>query len=82
MTNRDELLDQRTQLIAYCQSKLKAGDWHAVQDAASDIRELDAKLEVIVEFLGPIQTVAASAAASANELFAKRLSQPGCFIGG
>ncbi len=38
---------QKAQLIAYCQSKLKSGDWHAVQDAASDIRELDAKLEVL-----------------------------------
>lgn len=42
-----ELLEQKAQLVAYLQSKLKAEDWHAVQDAASDIRELEAKLEVL-----------------------------------
>lgn len=44
-----ELTEQKTQLIAYLQSKIKAGDWHAVQDAASDIRELNAKLELLNE---------------------------------
>jgi hypothetical protein len=42
-----ELQRRKAGLIAYCQIKLEAGDWHAVQDAASDIRELDAKLEVL-----------------------------------
>jgi hypothetical protein len=28
-------------------SKIKSGDWHAVQDGASDIREIDAKLDVL-----------------------------------
>ena len=43
----DELTDQRTALIAYLLSKIKAADWHAVQDAASDIREINAKLDVL-----------------------------------
>jgi hypothetical protein len=47
--NKQELLDQKTQLIAYLLSKVKANDFHAVQDAASDIREIDAKLEMIAE---------------------------------
>ncbi len=44
-----DLLEQKAQLIAYLLSKVKAGDYHAVQDAASDIRELDAKLELLTE---------------------------------
>ncbi len=47
-TDRRELLEQKTSLIAYLTSKIKAGDWHAVQDAASDIRELDAKIELLM----------------------------------
>ena len=43
----DELLEQRVALIDYLWAKVKAGDWHAVQDAASDIREINAKLEVL-----------------------------------
>jgi len=42
-----ELASQKVALIAYCRSKLEAGDWHAVQDAGSDIREIDAKLELL-----------------------------------
>lgn len=42
-----ELEKRKQGLIAYCQIKLDAGDWHAVQDAASDIREIDSKLELL-----------------------------------
>lgn len=42
-----ELERKKLGLIAYCQLKLDDGDWHAVQDAASDIRELAAKLELL-----------------------------------
>lgn len=41
-----ELQEQKKQLISYLLSKVKAEDWHAVQDAASDIREIEARLEV------------------------------------
>ncbi len=52
MTDRKvELLEQKAQLIAYLASKLKAGDWHAIQDSASDIREIDAKLELLNELV-------------------------------
>jgi hypothetical protein len=47
MVTRAELSEQRAQLIAYLHAKLKACDWHAVQDAASDIREIVAKLELL-----------------------------------
>lgn len=42
-----ELERRKVGLVAYCQIKLDAADWHAVQDAASDIREIDAKLELL-----------------------------------
>lgn len=44
---KDDLIEQRGALIAYLLSKVKAADWHAVQDAASDIREINAKLDVL-----------------------------------
>jgi hypothetical protein len=43
----EELSALRQQLVAYLLSKVTAQDWHAVQDAASDLREIDAKLEVL-----------------------------------
>ena len=42
-----ELEDQKKGLIAYIYSKVKAEDWHAVADAAMDLREIEAKLEVL-----------------------------------
>lgn len=42
-----KLASQRAALLTYLQSKLEADDMHAVQDAASDIREIDAKLSVL-----------------------------------
>lgn len=42
-----QLREERDGLIAYLQVKIKACDWHAVQDAASDIRELEAKLALL-----------------------------------
>jgi hypothetical protein len=44
---KSDLLEAKTALIAYVVSKIKSGDWHAVQDGASDIREIDAKLDVL-----------------------------------
>jgi hypothetical protein len=41
-----ELLAEKHILVEYLKSKLSVGDWHGVQDAASDIREIDAKLSV------------------------------------
>lgn len=44
------LREQRDELVAYLYSRIKANDLHAVQDAASDIRELDAKLSLLKEW--------------------------------
>ncbi len=43
---------ERATLITYLKSRLSANDLHAVQDAASDIREIDAKLELLKELYG------------------------------
>ncbi len=40
-----QLREQRLMFIQYLKSKTKAQDWHAVADAACDLREIDAKLE-------------------------------------
>jgi len=32
-------------LIKYLEQKFKAEDWHGVQDAASDLRDLDCELD-------------------------------------
>ncbi len=45
----NDLVKQKETLIAYLISKVKAHDWHAVQDAASDIRELEARINEITE---------------------------------
>lgn len=42
----DKLLKERTALVAYAHMKLDAGDYHAVADAAMDLREIDAALKV------------------------------------
>jgi hypothetical protein len=46
---REELQNNKSALILYLKSKLSQSDWHACQDAASDIREIDAKLELLME---------------------------------
>jgi hypothetical protein len=40
----DPLRIQRQALITYLKVKTEAEDWHAVADAAMDIREIDARL--------------------------------------
>lgn len=39
-------------LVAYCKMKMEARDWHAVSDAANDIRELLAKYPEVENKLG------------------------------
>jgi len=43
----DQLELQKTTLISYLLAKVSAEDWHAVADAAMDLREVEAKLEVL-----------------------------------
>ena len=46
----EELKKQKQYLIDYLLSKVGSEDWHAVQDAASDIREINAKLLILKLF--------------------------------
>lgn len=39
------LIAKRPTLIAYLLMKADAEDWHGVQDAASDLRDLDCELD-------------------------------------
>jgi len=42
-----ETLDKRIeQMVLYMQLKIEQKDWHAVADAAMDIREMEAKKQV------------------------------------
>jgi hypothetical protein len=43
-----QLVARREQLIAYLRMKTEEEDWHGVADAAMDLREVDAKLTMIV----------------------------------
>lgn len=39
--------DQINELVSYIHLKVKAKDWHAVADAAMDIRELEARKDAL-----------------------------------
>lgn len=42
-----ELREQKAALIAYLKSKIAAEDWHAVADAAMDLREAEVALRML-----------------------------------
>ena len=50
MITIEELKKQKQYLIDYLLSKVSSEDWHAVQDAASDIREINAKIMILKLF--------------------------------
>lgn len=43
----EELQRQKKEMVEYLKLKLSIEDWHGVQDAASDIREIEAQLKVL-----------------------------------
>ena len=49
MMTRDDkvaaLQSERDQMIEYLRLKVDKQDWHGVQDAASDLRDIDAEIE-------------------------------------
>ena len=45
----DQLIARRVKLIEYMKMKIEEEDWHAVADASMDLREIDAKLSMIVD---------------------------------
>lgn len=44
-----QLKQQIDSLVVYMRVKIDQADWHAVADAAMDIRELEAKIKVFQE---------------------------------
>lgn len=51
ITTRNAIKKQIASLIDYMRVKIDQGDWHAVADAAMDIRELEAKIKVYDELI-------------------------------
>jgi hypothetical protein len=49
MNTRPALEKVRENLITYIKTKVEQEDWHGVADAAMDLREVEAKLEVLLE---------------------------------
>lgn len=47
MMTREALEGEKAGLIAYAHMKLDGGDFHAVADAAMDLREIEAKLSML-----------------------------------
>ena len=45
----DQLIARRTKLIEYMKMKIEEEDWHGCADACMDLREIDAKLSMIVD---------------------------------
>lgn len=41
----DNLKERHAILVKYLWAKVQEGDWHAVSDAANDLRVLEAKME-------------------------------------
>lgn len=52
---RAKLFKERNSLIDYLQSKVEVEDWHAVSDAANDLRDVDASLTVVEEWERSLQ---------------------------
>lgn len=44
-----KVMNSREALVAYMKTKIDEEDWHAVSDAANDLRELDVVLEFLEE---------------------------------
>lgn len=40
---------QRQTMISYLLSKVDVGDWHGVADAAMDLREIEARINLLKE---------------------------------
>lgn len=45
--DNEELDERRHILITYLMECVRVEDWHGVMDAAADLREVDAKLELL-----------------------------------
>jgi len=49
MNTKEQLLERRNRLINYLKLKVEEEDWHGTADACMDLRELDAKVSIVIE---------------------------------
>lgn len=47
MIGKDQLKDRIRRMVEYLLLKVEERDWHGVADAAMDLREMEAQLEVL-----------------------------------
>jgi hypothetical protein len=43
----EQLNERRQRMIGYLKLKVEEEDWHGVADAAMDLREIEAKIEMV-----------------------------------
>ena len=43
----EQLIERRERMINYLKLKVEESDWHGVADAAMDLREIEAKIEMV-----------------------------------
>jgi hypothetical protein len=67
----NELLEQKNSLISYLLQKVRYSDWHAVADAAMDLREVEARLDMLAARTADEMAVATDPEAA----WAKRLGR-------
>lgn len=46
---KPQLIKHKSDILKFLHSCVEREDWHGVSDAANDIREIEAKLEVLEE---------------------------------
>lgn len=46
-TKFNELIERRELMVNYLKMKVEEQDWHAVADAAMDLREIDTEIRII-----------------------------------
>lgn len=51
------LLKEKQVMIEYLHTKLANEDWHGVQDAGSDLREIEVELKTLRRFLDDLSEV-------------------------
>lgn len=42
----NSLIEKRKTMVAYLELKVEEQDWHGVQDAASDLRDIDTEMSI------------------------------------
>ena len=54
-TKINDLDEQISSMVEYMQLKIQAEDWHAVADAAMDIREIESEMKALKDMVGNLE---------------------------